>query len=274
MMAIPAPDRFRAGGIVAIVAHPDDEALIAGGTLALAAEAGVPTGVLALTRGELGPISGPRLATPATLGDVRERELTEATAHLGAGWARCLRHPDGELPWADAETVAAEVAAVLADARPAALLTFAADGLYWHPDHIAAREIALRAATLAGPGGPCVYEACWEPETAPALVAAAAGRGLPASLWGLEPEAFGSPTGGLPLTRVDVRPVIARKLRALRAHRTQIDPGHLFATLPDDLGAAHLGVEQWHACGGPGPDVLASLLGAAVLPAGEEAPRV
>jgi N-acetyl-1-D-myo-inositol-2-amino-2-deoxy-alpha-D-glucopyranoside deacetylase len=263
-MALLLPARSRTGGIVAIVAHPDDEALIAGGTLALAARAGIPTGVLALTRGELGPIGDPRLATPATLGDVRERELAEAAAHLGAGWARCLHHPDGELPWVDVETAAGEVAALLAPLAPAALLTFAPDGLYWHPDHIVAREIALRAAALAGPGGPCVYEACWEPETAGALVAATAARGLPASLWGLEPEAFGSPTDGLALTRVDVREVIDRKLRALRAHRTQIDRGHLFATLSDDLGATYLGVEQWHACGGPGPDVLGALLGEAV----------
>ncbi len=273
-MAAPAPIRVRPGGVVAIVAHPDDEALIAGGTLALAADAGLGTGVLALTRGELGPISSPQLATRATLGDVRERELTEAADQLGAGWVRCLRHPDGELPWADVEAVAAQVAAILAQTAPAAVLTFAPDGLYWHPDHIAAREIALRAADLAGPGGPCVYEALWDPGTAPALVAACAARGLAASLWGVDPEAFGSPTTRLSLTRVDVRPVIGRKLRALRAHRTQIDAGHVFATLPEDLATAHLAVEQWHVAGGPGPDVLAGLLGAAATRSAAEASRV
>lgn len=251
----------RAGGgaVVAVVAHPDDEALIAGGTLALAADAGLPTGVVSLTRGELGPISDARLADAGTLGDVRAQELQDAAAALGVGWARCLRHPDGELPWVDAVAVAAELAALLRPAAPAVLLTFAPDGLYGHPDHVATREIVLAAAALLGPGGPCVYEAAWAPGVAPALVSAAAARGLPSSLWGLEPEAFGSTAAG-PLTRVDVRPVMGRKLRALRAHRTQLDAGHLLAGLPEDLAAAHLGDEDWRVAGGPGPDVLARLL--------------
>jgi LmbE family N-acetylglucosaminyl deacetylase len=256
------------GALVAVVAHPDDEALIAGGTLALAADAGRPTGVVSLTRGELGPISDPRLAHASTLGDVRAQELQDAADALGAGWARCLRHPDGELPWADAVAVAAELAALLRAAAPAVLLTFAQDGLYGHPDHVATREIVLAAAALLGPGGPCVYEAVWTPELAPALVAAAAARGLPSSLWGLEPEAFGSPAEGL-LTRVDVRPVLPRKLRALRAHRTQLDAGHLFTGLPDDLAGVHLGEETWRVAGGPGRDVLADLL----APSAVGAPR-
>ncbi|MBA3306600.1 MAG: PIG-L family deacetylase, partial [Thermoleophilaceae bacterium] len=85
--------------VVAVVAHPDDESLIAGGTLASAADAGTPTGAVSLTRGELGPIADPRLATRATLGDVREAELEAAAAVLGLSWTACLDLPDGELPW-------------------------------------------------------------------------------------------------------------------------------------------------------------------------------
>lgn len=252
--------RARAGAVIAVVAHPDDEALIAGGTLALAAAAGLATGVVSLTRGELGPISDAQLADAETLGAVRERELRASGAALGVDWTCCLRHPDGELAWADVESVAAELADRLRAACPAVLLSFGEDGLYGHLDHVATREIAGRAAALLGSDGPLVYEAAWEPELVPALVAAAEQRGLPASLWGLDPRAFGSATDG-PTTRLDVCSVLQRKLRALRAHRTQLDRDHLLTALPDDLAARFLGEEAWRAVDPAGAtDVLAELL--------------
>ena len=251
----------RTGGVVAVIAHPDDEALIAGGTLALAATAGLPTGIVSLTRGELGPISDRALADERTLGDVRERELWASGAILGVDWTRCLRHPDGELEWADAPTAGAELAGILRPSRPAVLLTFGEDGLYGHEDHVATRRIALWAATLLGPTGPLVYEAAWPAARASELVAAVRERGLPASLWGLEPQAFGCDRDG-PLTRLDVRGVLDRKLGALRAHRTQLDPAHLLTALPDDLAARYLGEEAWHAADPASADVLGDLLGA------------
>ena len=254
--------------VVAIVAHPDDEALIAGGTLALAAEAGLATGVVCLTRGELGPISDPHLADAQTLGAVRERELQASCAALGVDWARCLEHPDGELAWADVKAAAAELAAVLRPVRPTVLLTFGEDGLYGHPDHVATWRIANRATALLWTLGPRLYEATWPPELVPDLVAAAGQRGLPTSLWGLDPHAFGSPQAD-PTTRLDVRPVLDRKLRALRAHRTQLDRDHLLTGLPDDLAARFLGEEAWRSTDPPAsPDVLGRLLGGGVRSAG------
>lgn len=228
--------------LVAIVAHPDDESLIAGGTLALAAAAGTPTGIVSLTRGEHGPIAEGALTDRDRLGDVRGAELQRAAHQLGVDWAICLRHPDGELPWVDREAAAAELAAVLAGHAPAAVLTFGADGLYWHPDHGAAREIALGALRRL-PAPVEVYEAAWPAGLFGELVAAAAERGLPTGLWGLEPEAFG--TDRAPTVVVDVRPALARKLAALRAHRTQIGPDHLIASLPDDLAERFLAEEPW-----------------------------
>jgi N-acetyl-1-D-myo-inositol-2-amino-2-deoxy-alpha-D-glucopyranoside deacetylase len=246
--------------VVAVVAHPDDEALIAGGTLALAAAAGLATGVVSLTRGELGPISDARLADAGTLGEVREAELRASGLALGVDWTRCLRHPDGELPWADVEAAAGELEELLRPARAAVLLTFGEDGLYGHPDHVATGVIAGRAAARLGPGGPHVYEAAWPTELVPALVAAAAERGLPTELWGLHPDAFGSAPSG-PVTQVDVRPVLGAKLRALRAHRTQLDRDHLLTGLPDDLAARFLGDEAWRAADPRAPTgALAELL--------------
>ena len=244
------------GGVVAVVAHPDDESLIAGGTLALAARAGAVTGVVSLTRGEHGPIADGAAATRETLGDVREEELRAAARALGTGWSACLRHPDGELPWVDREAAATELAALLEPHAPAALLTFGEDGLYGHPDHAAARDIALAALRRLG-GSVDVYEAAWPYGVVTRLVAAAADRGLPVALWGLEPEAFGCERAATLV--VDVRPVVDRKLAALRAHRTQMGPDHLLGALPADLAAEFLGQEPW--AGPSGGGVLGELTG-------------
>jgi N-acetyl-1-D-myo-inositol-2-amino-2-deoxy-alpha-D-glucopyranoside deacetylase len=228
--------------VVAVVAHPDDESLIAGGTLALAAAAGASTGVVCLTRGEQGPIAQGAAATSATLGEVREAELGAAARELGLDWAVCLRQPDGELEWVDHEPAARELAALLATHQAKMVLTFGEDGLYWHPDHIATRAIAARA--LAVIGEPVeLYEAVWPSDLAAQLSAAAAQRGLPVGLWGLEPEAFGCDREAT--VAIDVRAVLDRKLAAIRAHRTQIGPDHLLASLPADLAERYLGVERW-----------------------------
>ena len=230
------------GSIVAVVAHPDDESLIAGGTLALAAEAGAVTGVVSLTRGEHGPLSGETSATREQIGELREAELEAAALELGVAWTVCLRHPDGELPWVDQTAAAEQLAAVLAPLAPTAVLTFGPDGLYWHPDHLATREIASLAVRLLD--GPIeLYEAAWPSGVIAQLVAAAAARGLPVGLWGLEPEAFGSDRA--PTVVIDIREALDRKLAALRAHRTQVGADHLFAALPEDLAERFLAVEPW-----------------------------
>jgi LmbE family N-acetylglucosaminyl deacetylase len=240
------------GGLVAVVAHPDDESLIAGGTLALAARAGARTGVVSLTRGELGP--SPDDIGPERLAEVREEELRRAAAALGVGWARCLRQPDGELPWS--ESAPAELTRLLEEELPAAILTFGPDGLYEHPDHVATSRIARAAAEAVGVA---VYEAAWHADAVPALVAAARARGLPVGLWGIDAEAFGVPDPRATL-EVDVSTVLHLKLAALRAHRSQLDDGHLLARLPDDLARDHLSSESWRLVGASGPGPLPALI--------------
>ncbi len=250
--------------IVAVVAHPDDESLIAGGTLALAAAAGAETGVVSLTRGEHGPISDPALANEGTLGAIREQELGVAGALLGAAWTVCLHWPDGELEWIDQDAAADELAALLEATAPSAVLTFGEDGLYGHPDHVAARTIVHLAVERVAGRPICVYEAAWPSDLVPALAAAARKQGLPTGLWGLEPEAFGSDEAPATLV-VDVRPVLARKLAALRAHRTQIGVDHLLAGLSGELAERFLAGEPWRltpARGGRGC-ILSQLLGGA-----------
>jgi LmbE family N-acetylglucosaminyl deacetylase len=235
------------GSVVAVVAHPDDESLIAGGTLALAARAGARTGVVSMTRGELGPTADPAIDTPEQLAAAREAELTAAGRMLGVGWVECLRYPDGELPWVDHATAAEELASLIESPLPDVVLTFGPDGLYGHPDHSAAAEIAIRAIRRLGASAD-VYEAAWPTGLVVELAAAAAERGLPHDLWGLEPGAFGSDR--VSNVTVDVRPVLVQKLAALRAHRTQVGSDHLFAALPLDLAERFLAAERWAAPAG------------------------
>lgn len=242
--------------IVAVVAHPDDESLIAGGTLALAVRAGLSSGVVSMTRGEQGPISDPALASAESLGEVRAAELGTAATALGLDWATCLGYPDGELAWVDYNAAAAELADVLAQHEPEVLLTFGSDGLYGHPDHTAAAEIALRA--IRSLGAPIeVYEAAWPSGLVAELAAAAVARRLPHGLWGLEPEAFGGDRAAT--VTVDVRAVLPQKLAALRAHRTQLGSDHLLSALPADLAERFLGSEPW--AGPPGGCLLERLAG-------------
>lgn len=237
-----------------VTAHPDDESLIAGGVLAACAAAGVPTGVVCLTRGEWGPIADPALATPATLGEVRVAELEAACAALGVDHVRCYAHDDGNLSAADDDEVVADLAAILAQSRPAAVVTFDADGLYLHPDHMAAHRFTRAAVAMVTPH-PRLYEAVWPAAVSRDLVAALRSRGLPCDLWGFPPGEFGS-AAPPDVLEIDVAAFVERKLQALRRHRTQLGADHALAAIPADLAARFLGRERFRCDGHGGRDWL------------------
>jgi LmbE family N-acetylglucosaminyl deacetylase len=242
------------GAIVAVVAHPDDESLIAGGTLALAARAGARAVAVSLTRGENGPISDSQLCSPESLARVRAAELDRAARMLGLDWATCLTYPDGELPWVDHAAAAAELADLLARLVPDVVLTFGEDGLYGHPDHTATAEIVARAiGRLDRPAA--LYHAAWPTGLVAELTASAAERGLPHALWGLDPEAFGGDR--VASVGIDIRTVLGQKLAALRTHRTQLGADHLLTALPLDLAERFLATEPW---AGPGDGTLEEVL--------------
>lgn len=231
-----------------VVAHPDDEVLIAGGTLAAYAAAGLRTSVVCLTEGENGPIADPRLATRATLGAVRRHELEAACAELGVGWTKCFRRPDGGLAWSEADgRLAAQLARAMLIRRPSAVITFGEDGLYYHPDHIATFDLAQRALAVLDAGvRPALYRSVWPTALMAELTDELQRNGLPCGLWGLEPSDFGAEdedrAGELVL---DVRRFAAAKLRALRCYRTQLGPEHAFTALTADLAERFLGFERF-----------------------------
>jgi N-acetyl-1-D-myo-inositol-2-amino-2-deoxy-alpha-D-glucopyranoside deacetylase len=236
------------GGILVVTAHPDDETLIAGGVLAACASAGLETGVLCLTRGEYGPIADAALATRSNLGQRREAELRAACEDLGVSWVKCYRRQDAHLPWTNSTAVVRQIARAIDARRPRAVITFGEDGLYHHPDHIAVHRFTHRALRrVAGDSrrrGPWIYESVWRAALVVELAEAMRERGLPTGLWGIEPADFGTEEDDHAI-EVDVRPFLERKLSALRRHRTQLDPGHLFSHLPADLAERHLGWERF-----------------------------
>jgi N-acetyl-1-D-myo-inositol-2-amino-2-deoxy-alpha-D-glucopyranoside deacetylase len=231
-------------GLLVIGAHPDDEVLLAGGTLAACAAAGLEAGVVSLTRGELGPISDPALATRETLGEVRLSELHASCEELGAVMVKCWRRPDGSLRWSDRSAIVRQLIGVFDSRRPEAVITFGEDGLYYHPDHIATHELVRRAVErMAKP--PALYRSVWPKAQMASFGAELRRRGLSDDLWELAPEDFGTEdlNGSF---AIDVEPFVERKLAALRAHRTQVPDHHALAAIDRRLAEQFLGTE-WFA---------------------------
>ena len=232
------------GGVLAVFAHPDDESLLAGGVLAACANTGRRVAIVSMTRGERGPSALPELrgGRPA-LADVREAELQAAARALGASAAECLDFPDGELADADERQAAHALAAVMSRERPEAVISFSDEGLYWHPDHLAVSRFLLAALELHGAPA-WLYGATWPAGHAGRLVSLAVARGLPEDLWGIAPDAFGAPAESITIS-LEVRPFLPAKLSALRGYASQLGPGHLLSTLPDDLAEEFLGREYF-----------------------------
>ena len=138
--------------VLGIFAHPDDESLACGGTLARLADAGCRVIVVCASHGEAGSISDPALVPDGDLGGVRVRELRDAAAVLGVADVIVLDHPDGDLRWDDVPELHAEIVALIQRYRPDAVITFAEDGLYWHLDHIGVHERTYTAVRSRGAG--------------------------------------------------------------------------------------------------------------------------
>jgi LmbE family N-acetylglucosaminyl deacetylase len=136
-------------GIMGIFAHPDDESFQFAGTLARATTQGHPAAIVCATRGEVGEIADPSLATPENLGQVREGELREACAAVGVQDVSFLDYIDAQLAQADETEAVGRIVYHLRRFRPAVVATFAANGGYGHPDHMAIHRYTLAAIEVA-----------------------------------------------------------------------------------------------------------------------------
>src|SRR5438105_4335265 len=128
--------------LMAVLAHPDDESLGVGGTLAKYAAEGVEVSLVTATRGDGGRYCGHRPGDPQhpgrdALGSIREAELRAAASVLGVHEVTLLDYRDQHLDEADPHQAVAALVRHLRRIRPDVVLTFGADGAYGHPDHIA-----------------------------------------------------------------------------------------------------------------------------------------
>jgi LmbE family N-acetylglucosaminyl deacetylase len=136
--------------LMAALAHPDDESLGFGGTLAKCAAEGVDTHLVTATRGERGRFgSQGKTAEPAEVGRIREAELRVAAAKLGIRNVSILGYPDGAVDQMDAATAIRAVAWHIRRIRPHVVVTFGPEGGYGHPDHIAISQFTTAATVCA-----------------------------------------------------------------------------------------------------------------------------
>ena len=140
--------------LMAVVAHPDDESLGLGATLARYAGEGAAVSVVTATNGEAGRYRGhpqdhPLHPGKEALSAIRVRELRAATATLGVHELFLLGYPDKQLDRADPVEAAGRIAAAIRRARPQVVLTFGPDGAYGHPDHIAVSQLTVAAIVRA-----------------------------------------------------------------------------------------------------------------------------
>lgn len=233
--------------ILAVFAHPDDESLACGATLARAADAGARVVLICASRGESGSVCDRSLVPDGDLGRVRALELRAACEALGIGDLIILNHPDGDLRWADIPELHMELVIAIRRYRPDAVITFGEDGLYWHLDHIGVHERTCTAVRSLGADAPPLYFVTMPPGAMRGVVDASRAKGgspSDSSLWGIEPDAFGD--AAQPATFiVDGSAWAGRKLAALRCHRTQMGPNNPIAWIDEAEARRFLGAEYF-----------------------------
>jgi LmbE family N-acetylglucosaminyl deacetylase len=233
--------------VLAIFAHPDDESLACGGTLARLSDAGVRVVLICGSRGESGSVSDPALVPDGDLGRVRTRELRDAAAILGISDVIVMDYPDGDLRWDSVPEFHEEIVTAIEKYRPDAVITFAEDGLYWHLDHVGVHERTYTAVKSFGDAAPPLYYVTMPSGVMREIVEAANAKGgapPDSSFWGIDPAAFGD-SAVPPSFAIDVRGWASRKLAALRCHRTQMGPNNPIAWIDENEARQWLGVEYF-----------------------------
>jgi LmbE family N-acetylglucosaminyl deacetylase len=146
MTSVPSPELR----LMCVLAHPDDESLGTGGTLAKYAAEGIATYLVTATRGERGRFGdSPESPGPAIVGATREAELLAAASELGLREVRFLDYPDGALDQVDAGEAIAKIAGHIRRVKPQVVITFGPEGAYGHPDHIAISQLTTAAIVCA-----------------------------------------------------------------------------------------------------------------------------
>lgn len=236
-------------------AHPDDEALSTGGTMARLAAGGHRVVLVTATGGELGEVPDGFLSAHETLAERRADELAAACAALGVTRHVPLGYRDSGMDgetsnadpacfWqADVDEAAQRLAAIVAAEKAEVLTTYDERGTYGHPDHIQVHRVALRAAALAAV--PRLYMATVNRDHLKRLAASVAGEAfLAAAEERPSIDDLGVDEARI-TTAVDVVPFLDRKRRAMAAHASQISETSFFLAMPPEAFVDMWGVE-WY----------------------------
>lgn len=242
-------------------AHPDDETLFTGGTMAKAAAEGHRVVLVTATRGDQGEDRAGLVAEGETLAERREEELRAAVGRLGVDRCVILGYGDSgidgaaagafsRLPAKEVEEVAARLAAILREEQPDVFVTYDERGIYGHPDHIQVHKVGLRAAQLAEP--PSVFLATVDRERLESLFDMARGFGISLDDQTLDWAVSAGVATERITTQVDVSAYIEVKRDALAEHRTQFPPGTVLFQVPVSVFGTIFGMEWFIRLGGSG----------------------
>jgi LmbE family N-acetylglucosaminyl deacetylase len=250
--------------LVSFHAHPDDESIQTGGTLAKASAAGHRVVLVFATRGEHGEVADGFLDDEEHLAQRREQETLRSAEVLGVHRVEFLGYhdsgmmgtPENELPdafWqADVDEAAGRLARILAEEGAHVLTVYDSDGGYGHPDHIQVHRVGVRAAERAGT--PRVYEATMNRDAIRQMMEEAVASGaIPREeVPDVSQEStFGRPESAL-TAAVDVRAHLAQKRASMAAHASQIDEQSFFLAMPAEAFEAAFGTEWYIRHGEPG----------------------
>ena len=232
--------------LMAIFAHPDDEAFGTGGILSKYAAEGTDVYLVTATRGEAGGISEPDLATEANLPLVRERELNCACQIYAIHPPIFLDYMDGQLPIVHQGQAVGKLVRMIRELRPQVVVTFGPDGVYGHYDHIAVHRWATIAVDLA------VAPDCFPDQLTDVCqphqvskfyyralpeeqVAGMAEEGRPAVMMDGVPFYFVGRRADEITTIIDVSDYVEAKLHGIRCHVTQVGSQSSFNETPNEV---------------------------------------
>ncbi|MEU6888036.1 N-acetyl-1-D-myo-inositol-2-amino-2-deoxy-alpha-D-glucopyranoside deacetylase [Streptomyces viridosporus] len=284
MTELPAPDPSGPEGspdrparrLLLVHAHPDDESINNGATMARYAAEGAHVTLVTCTLGERGEVIPPELAhlSGAALGRHRLGELRDAMRALGVEDVRLLggagRYADSGMMglsdnddpgcfWqADVDQAAGLLAEVILEVRPQVLVTYDENGGYGHPDHIQAHRVAMRAVELAAAEGWDVPKVYWN--RVPRSVAEQSFARLCDDLPGLPfdkaagiDDVPGVVADERVTTAVDGSAHAAAKAAAMRAHATQITVAEPYFVLSNELAQPLFTTEYYELVSGERP---------------------
>jgi LmbE family N-acetylglucosaminyl deacetylase len=246
-----------------VTAHPDDETLGFGGVLARYASEGAETFLVTATPGDRGRYFGHAVGSPehpgdAALAQIRERELHAAAAVLGIRHVALLDYHDQQLDKVRVEEAVTAIVAHIREARPHVLLTFAPDGAYGHPDHVAISQLATAAIVASadpsyatGQGRDLrpphtvskLYYLAWSQQAWAAYEAAF--KKLVATVDGVERQATPWPEWAI-TTVIDTRPWRPIVWRAVSCHESQMAAYAALKDLNSDQHEALWGFQSFY----------------------------